>query len=133
MTAPQEIAELRQIVRWLREAGLTRFELRSAQRAIRLVLAAGSAPAQAMAEEDELLVSASMAGVFLATHPGRSAALVRPGEPVTAGAVIGLLRVGTLLTPVLAPRDAVLRRVLVAAGETVGYGTPLFALVPQSP
>jgi acetyl-CoA carboxylase biotin carboxyl carrier protein len=70
-------------------------------------------------------------GLFLHAHPLHEAALVRAGERVTAGQVLGFLRIGALLEPVRAPRDGVVSAVLAPDGSLVGYGDPLFELSPQ--
>jgi acetyl-CoA carboxylase biotin carboxyl carrier protein len=75
-----------------------------------------------------LVVSAASVGVFLHGHPLRREALVRAGERVRTGQVIALLKVGALLLPVNAPRDAIALRPLAAHGATVGFGTPLFEM-----
>lgn len=71
-------------------------------------------------------------GVFLATHPldTDSAALPRL---VRRGEIIGYLKAGALLRPVLAPSDGVLSRQLADEGVLVGYGTALFELHTARP
>ncbi len=72
--------------------------------------------------------TASSVGVFLHGHPLNAAPLVRVGERVAAGQPTGLLQIGPLLLPVLAPKDGVVAAVFVAHGHSVGYGTPLVEL-----
>jgi acetyl-CoA carboxylase biotin carboxyl carrier protein len=55
-------------------------------------------------------------------------ALVSEGAVVEKGAVIGLLQVGVLLIPVVAPCDGRVVGHLVAEGAIAGYGTRLVAL-----
>jgi biotin carboxyl carrier protein len=50
---------------------------------------------------------------------------------VRKGDAIGLLRIGALLLPVLAPHDCVIADHLAEDGVVVGYGAPLFRLRPQ--
>jgi acetyl-CoA carboxylase biotin carboxyl carrier protein len=59
--------------------------------------------------------------------------LVSPGAEVTTGAIIGLLQIGVLLIPVVAPCAGQVAEHLVAEGTRVGYGTRLIALHPISP
>jgi acetyl-CoA carboxylase biotin carboxyl carrier protein len=67
-------------------------------------------------------------GLFLHAHPLRDAPLVRPGDRVMAGQVLGLLKIGALLLPVRTPREGVVEAVLAAEGSLVGFGDPLVAL-----
>jgi biotin carboxyl carrier protein len=92
--------------------------------------AASEAPA-AMAPAPALAVTpiaAPLAGVFRAGHPMRAAPFVAAGDRVRAGDVVGLLQVGVLLAPVVAPADGRVGDAVAADGATVGYGTPLLAL-----
>jgi acetyl-CoA carboxylase biotin carboxyl carrier protein len=52
---------------------------------------------------------------------------------VAQGAVIGLLQVGVLLIPVVAPCAGVVAGHLVADGAVVDYGTKLIALHKLAP
>jgi len=78
-------------------------------------------------------VNAPSVGVFLHRHPLREDTLAAPGSAVRAGQALGLLQVGLLLLPVLAPADATVLELLVAHGTVVGYGTQLFALQGAAP
>jgi len=72
-------------------------------------------------------IAAPHIGLFLPEHPSstREAALPRL---VRRGEIIGYLKAGALLRPVVAPSDGVLSRQLTPKGELAGYGTPLFEL-----
>lgn len=72
-------------------------------------------------------VTAPHIGLFLPEHPSsaKDAALPRL---VRRGEIIGYLKAGALLRPVLAPSDGVLSRQLAPKGVLAGYGTPLFEL-----
>lgn len=74
-------------------------------------------------------VKAQFVGVFLHGHPLHDTALAAPGKAVIAGQAIGLLQIGALLLPVLAPQDAIVAGYAVTHGVTVGYGTPLVDLI----
>lgn len=80
-------------------------------------------PAQSRAET----VAAPHIGLFLPEDPSsaKDAALPRL---VRRGDIIGYLKAGAVLRPVVAPSDGVLSRQLAPKGELVGYGTPLFEL-----
>ena len=78
--------------------------------------------------EQRAVATAASVGVFLHGHPLRGETLASPGTVVRAGQVLGLLQVGALLIPVTAPVEGIVQAMLVARGETVGYGTPLVEL-----
>jgi len=78
-------------------------------------------------------VTAASVGVFLHRHPLHEAPLVRLGERVQAGQTLGLLRVGTLLLAVPAPRPGIVAAMPVAHNTAVGFGTCLFELLPLQP
>ena len=79
------------------------------------------------------LVRAPSLGTFLHCHPLQAAPMARPGRHLVAGEVWGLLQVGALLTPVVAPQDCTLGTLLVAHGAVVGFGEPLAEVRPTSP
>jgi acetyl-CoA carboxylase biotin carboxyl carrier protein len=79
------------------------------------------------------VVAASTVGLFLHRHPLHETALAPEGTPVRAGQALGLLRIGPLLVPVLAPRDGIVGAVLVAHETVVGFGTGLVELHPRQP
>jgi acetyl-CoA carboxylase biotin carboxyl carrier protein len=76
------------------------------------------------------VVAASTVGIFLHRHPLHEAALAPEGTPVRAGQALGLLRIGPLLVPVIAPRDGIVGATLVAHETAVGFGTGLVELHP---
>ena len=51
-----------------------------------------------------------------------------PGTEVSPGQIVGLLQAGAALWPVTSTRAGRIEAVLVADGEIVGYGTPLYRL-----
>ncbi len=107
----------------LLDTGRGRFAVRLAPVAGPLESVAGS-PGTASG-----IVSAATVGEFLTAHPHRDAVLARPGERLAPGDLLGLIRIGALLTPVTFDgpgSDAVLDDVLADHGALVGYGTPLF-------
>jgi acetyl-CoA carboxylase biotin carboxyl carrier protein len=76
------------------------------------------------------VVVASTAGLFLHRHPLHETALAPEGIPVRAGQALGLLRIGPLLVPVIAPRDGIVGAMLVTHETVVGFGTGLVELHP---
>ena len=70
-------------------------------------------------------VLAEAPGVFLWAHSVTSEVSVWPRQ-VSKGEVIGWLKVGPLLRPVLAREDAVLLAPVLADGAVAGFGVRLF-------
>ncbi|WP_432727455.1 biotin/lipoyl-containing protein [Variovorax sp. W6] len=56
--------------------------------------------------------------------------LARIGARVEAGQAVGLMKIGPLLLPVVAPQAGIVDGIRVADGTAVGYGTPLLELHP---
>ncbi len=77
-----------------------------------------------------LAVSAPHAGVFLTHHPLQRHPVVEPETLVAQGQLVGLLQVGVLLVPVVAPQDGIFVNYSSADRSLVGYATPLFELRP---
>lgn len=71
-------------------------------------------------------------GLFRGAHPLDAGAAALP-RLVRRGEIVGYLKAGVLLRPVLAPSDGVLSRQLVDEGELVGYGAKLFELHTARP
>jgi len=127
--------QLRQLAAWLADTDIGLLELRTPEGTVRLGRKGassgeivqldagdeGAAPAPAVA-------AASSVGLFLHSHPLHAAPLVRTGEHVPAGQLLGLLQIGPLLLPVTAPLAGVVAAMLVVAGQAVGYGTALVEL-----
>jgi biotin carboxyl carrier protein len=81
-------------------------------------------------------VKADVAGYFLAAHPWRDKPFVAPGQSIEAGAIVGLVKIGLLYAPVVAPAAGTVDTVIAETGATVGYGTPIArirTLVGSSP
>jgi acetyl-CoA carboxylase biotin carboxyl carrier protein len=130
----------RQVAQWLQAADIDCIEFATPGRQVRMlrgpagyaiedraVAPARAAPAAARgsAAGPPVAVIAQGAGVFLAGHPARPSPLVAAGDRVQQGDVIGLLQVGQLLAPVVAPASGSVVRVLVATGSPVDDGTRL--------
>ena len=84
--------------------------------------------ASASAPAAEFLVVAPCTGIFLRTHPLRSEYLAETGRFVETGAVLGLLKIGSLLVEIRAPEGGRLLAVIADDGALVGFGTPLLRL-----
>ncbi len=125
MTPDQTIAELEGL---LEGTSITALSLTTKAEAITVRRQPGSA--LPVRPAGRFTVTAPCCGGFLHHHPLQPAPLVQIGQPVRAGAVLGLLRVGPLLLQVVAPRDGAVEAI-ADDGELVGYGTPLVHLVTQ--
>jgi acetyl-CoA carboxylase biotin carboxyl carrier protein len=138
----EALERLRELAAWLAPTDIGLLELRGPHMQMRLhrdgsalgevvqVDARDDAPSTTveMPPTDTSAITASSVGVFLHRHPLREAPLARPGADVRAGQTLGLLQIGALLLPVTARQDGIVVDMLVAAGATVGYGTPLVEL-----
>lgn len=131
------LEEIRQIFAWLEEAGIAAFELRTPQGGLRLRLPDGpaprgdAAPSPALTDAQRCIRSPGV-GVFLDAHPWLGEPLASPGTAVAEGAVVGLLRVGHLYRPVVAPCSGTLGQCLAAPGMLVDFGRPLLELLPAT-
>ncbi len=76
---------------------------------------------------------APMAGVFRHGHALQPAAMAQAGATVRAGQAVGLVEVGLLLLPVLAPCAGTVLALAAEDGARVGYGDPLVVLRADGP
>jgi acetyl-CoA carboxylase biotin carboxyl carrier protein len=137
-----ELSEIRQLAGWLEASGVTSIEVGRPGESLRLTAGGGRgkaagaaalpppAPPAAVAGPSPDGARAASAGVFLRAHPMRDRPFARAGDSVQQGAIVGLLRVGALVTPVLAPVAGTVAEPIAADGAVVGYGTPLMAIEP---
>jgi acetyl-CoA carboxylase biotin carboxyl carrier protein len=120
---------------WLADTDIAILELRGPDGAVRLVQAGAAvhceaiAPGEAVAAGADVVAAASV-GVFLDRHPLHLEPAAAPGAQHAAGEALGFLRIGPVLQVVAAPCDCLVQDVLVAHETTVGFGTPLIAIVP---
>jgi acetyl-CoA carboxylase biotin carboxyl carrier protein len=132
--------DLSDLSAWMAQAGIDELELTGPS--FRLRLNGGGPQAhddqagERQGDTGQMLssevVAASTVGIFLHRHPLHEAALAPEGTPVRAGQALGLLRIGPLLVPVLAPRDGIVGAMLVAHETAVGFGTGLVELHPAN-
>ena len=136
MTISDHIAE---IASWLSAAEIDTFELISPDYRVYLrrggteplvgLSSPGTGSNKAGAEDTQHhRIASPGVGRFLHTHPVHEAPLVGTNEPVTTGQPVGLLQVGPILLPVVAPRNGIVTAFLASDGSLVGYGDPLVAL-----
>jgi acetyl-CoA carboxylase biotin carboxyl carrier protein len=133
--------DLSDLSAWMAEAGIDELELIGPSFRLRLGGdgrqahddQAGDRPGDAASGQvpSSDVVAASTVGLFLHRHPLHEAALAPEGTPVRAGQALGLLRIGPLLVPVIAPRDGIVGALLVAHETVVGFGTGLVELHPR--
>ncbi len=75
-----------------------------------------------------VFVAAPLAGVFLDRHPLRQAPMITPGAKVRKGGILGFLRLGVVLAPIVAPVDGVFVKTLARHGALIGFGTELIQI-----
>jgi acetyl/propionyl-CoA carboxylase alpha subunit len=61
-------------------------------------------------------------------HPAREKPFARAGDNVRSGDILALVRTGPVYAPIIAPRDGRVEQILAAAGDLVGFGSPLFRI-----
>jgi acetyl-CoA carboxylase biotin carboxyl carrier protein len=134
MTNPLDHVE--QLGTWLKDTGIGLLELRGPHGTLQLL--SDGTSARVVGAEQPLsteaptaAVRASSPGVFLDRHPLHVEPIVSIGADVRADGPLGFLQVGPLLTPVLAPCAGTLVDVFATHAAIVGYGEPLFELLPM--
>jgi acetyl-CoA carboxylase biotin carboxyl carrier protein len=130
-----QIEHVQQLSAWLAATDIGLLELRGPAVQLRLRNHAGRVEPESLdapAIPTRIAVIANSVGVFLRQHPLRNAPLAEPGDAVRAGQVLGLLQIGALLLPVVAPHDGIVTATPIEDGVIVGYGTALFELQPRS-
>jgi acetyl-CoA carboxylase biotin carboxyl carrier protein len=127
--------ELATLVQWLDEAGISDFEMKEPGRFIRVVMqgrgradpACGTGTGAVGPARATQQVAAPARGIFMATHPLRAKPLAEVGLHVTAGDILGLVKVDDVLyRPVLAAHKGRVSRRWAADGEQIEEGTLLF-------
>ena len=63
----------------------------------------------------------------------RPNSFVRPGDSVKQGDIVGLLRIGRIYAPVMAPVDGIVTAIRARHEKPVGFGTCLVDIRPASP
>ncbi|GEO43294.1 hypothetical protein SAE02_74420 [Skermanella aerolata] len=92
---------------------------------------AGGTGDEPLSEDETVAMPSPGFGIFLRVHPLHEMPLVRSGDSVAAGQVLGFLKIGPLLIPVPAPRDGVVSDIVAHDGTLVGFGDTLFRFSPQ--
>ena len=131
-----DIAEIRKLVRVMRDHGILELELQDRRGKLRLVRENGAQlPAAARPGEGrggaEVVVTAPMVGTFY-RGPGPDAPpFVELGALVEPGQVLCVIEAMKMVNEIAAELRGAVRRILVQDGAAVEYGAPLFVLEPS--
>ncbi|MBB4371918.1 acetyl-CoA carboxylase biotin carboxyl carrier protein [Bradyrhizobium sp. cir1] len=132
---PIEITDIERLAQILARSGVDTIEIEEPGLTLKLVVdtaARIAAPATPAAPTTDHFVTAKadVAGHFLAAHPWQDKPFVAPGERIEAGAIVGLVKIGLLYAPVVAPTAGTVDAVIGETGAMVGYGTPIVRIRP---
>ncbi|MGL3104169.1 hypothetical protein [Bradyrhizobium sp. BR 1432] len=61
---------------------------------------------------------------------GRTSHSPRPASAFEAGEIVGLVKIGLLYAPIVAPAAGTVDAVIAETGAMVGYGTPIVRILP---
>ena len=133
-----DIAEIRKLVRVMRDHGILELELQDRRGKIRLVRdhADGSRPsvtasaAPAAVRASDLVVTSPLVGTFYRGAGPDAAPFVDQGDLVEPGQVLCVIEAMKMVNEIAAETRAIVRSILVANGMPVEYGAPLFVLDP---
>lgn len=125
--------EIRQLARWLSEAGLGGVELQ--RPGVQLVLkrhlesvAAAHESIDSPTHASQVSIRTRGLGQLLLSHPDQPQVLIAEDNHVDKGQIVALLQVGDLLLPVRSPQAGHISQVLLQHGATVGYGEAIMQL-----
>jgi len=149
-----DIRKVKKLIEMLEESAISEIEIHEGEESVRISrhssavpsqtvvhvptmgMSTGAAPvasAETVAKEPELdghVIKAPMVGIFYeAPSPGK-APFVQQGESVKAGDVLCILEAMKIMNQIEADVSGVVAKVLVANGEPVEYGQPLFLIRP---
>jgi acetyl-CoA carboxylase biotin carboxyl carrier protein len=136
-----DIAEIRKLVRLMRDHGIAELEVHDRRGKVRLVreqrgpVAAERPAAPATSDGTaprEVVVTSPMVGTFY-RGPGPDAApFVELGALVEPGQVLCIIEAMKMANEIAAEARGAVRRILVEDGTAVEYGAPLFVLEPSA-
>ncbi len=93
--------------------------------------AAGGSGAAASAKDSGLIeVASPMVGTFYSSSNPDSEAYVRVGQPVDENTVVCLIEAMKVFNEIKAEKKGTIEKILVASGQVVEFGQPLFLLRP---
>ncbi len=133
---PIELTDIERLAQILERSGVDAIEIEEPGQSLKLVMdtgarmAASPALAAAAGPDHSVIAKADVAGHFLATHPWRDKPFVAPGQRIEAGAIVGLVKIGLLYAPIVAPAAGTVDAVIAETGAMVGYGTPIARIRP---
>jgi acetyl-CoA carboxylase biotin carboxyl carrier protein len=134
-----DIAEIRKLIRVMRDHGILELEVQDRRGKIRLVrengAGAAAAPRGGAARESagraEVVVAAPMVGTFHRGPGPDGPPFVEIGALVEPGQVLCVIEAMKMMNEIPAEVRGLVRRVLAEDGAAVEYGAPLFALEPR--
>jgi acetyl-CoA carboxylase biotin carboxyl carrier protein len=135
---PIELTDIERLAQILERSGVDAIEIEEPGQSLKLVMDTGArmaasptlAAAAGPAADHSVIAKADIAGHFLAAHPWRDKPFVAPGQRIEAGAIVGLVKIGLLYAPIVAPAAGIVDAVIAETGATVGYGTPIVRIRP---
>jgi acetyl-CoA carboxylase biotin carboxyl carrier protein len=140
-----DLNELKQLVAWLEASDLRSLELSRPGEYLKLTVSgnnqavviaaegvtdASALPEGGCGESAEMTVHTESAGVFVATHPMRSAPFAKVGDFVKKNDILGLLKIRHIYAPITAPVDGVVTQIVATDGVLVGFGAPVLRIDP---
>jgi biotin carboxyl carrier protein len=132
---PIGISDIERLAQILAKSSVDTIEIEEPGLTLKLVvdtgarIAAPATPAAAITDHS-VIAKADVAGHFLAAHPWQDQPFVAPGQRIEAGAIVGLVKIGLLYAPVVAPAAGIVDAVMAETGAMVGYGTPVVRIQP---
>ncbi|MCK1281066.1 hypothetical protein IVB46_38185 [Bradyrhizobium sp. 61] len=132
---PIELTDIEHLAQILEKSGVDAIEIEEPGQSLKLVIETPAASpalgaAASPAADHAIIAKADVAGYFLAAHPWRDKPFVAPGQRIEAGAIVGLVKIGLLYAPVVAPTAGIVDAVVAEVGATVGYGAPIVRIHP---
>ncbi|WP_406868262.1 acetyl-CoA carboxylase biotin carboxyl carrier protein [Paraburkholderia fungorum] len=137
-----EISSIVTLATSLSQSELTELELSDGTLAIRLVRAATNRPYATVFGVNSLGTSASTpveeyvhspaVGTFIAEHPTTGQVLVKVGNQVNPGELMGLISYGRFIRAVEAAEAGIVGNILARSGVKVSFGQKLFKIKLRS-
>jgi acetyl-CoA carboxylase biotin carboxyl carrier protein len=133
-----DIAEIRKLIRVMRDNGILELEIQDRRGKVRLVRENGAQAAPLAPRIDTLepsrtrerVVTAPMVGTFYRGSGPGTPPFVEPGGRVDRGQVLCAIEAMKMVNEIAAEVAGLVLRILVEDGTPVEYGTPLMVLEP---